>query len=799
MKSSTSYVKDLLFFILSAVITFEAQAAEYDFSVALQLEPTMYAHKKFINHSYDKVSPNQLQEIVTLEALNYFTKVKSFSPVEPANFFIRLQLTYGSYYRMDGYESSYPENYCISLKYESEKTGISVCDDDSVKDAIETVFDKFTDKEEKLLQSINVSKRKIVWLDAVDKGIVYDKNNKPGAVQEGFLNRGGFKQNTRALLSLYFQDKGKEPINFFKSEDLISVIMNSRENINKHEQFLIEIINKTRKRHRMWPFYMHQAVRANAPFEIIQAIGTKKSNYDKFLDDDGNTPLMNAIWSANLKLAKFFIDSGSNPKLKNKQGIGIIHYAATLTPFRKDFEILDFALKQGVNINDVSKQGVQPLAMAVMFNSSNGNPIHGTKLVNAFKKRGSAIDMPKKARSIASSALAQAVYYKDHTTGKRLLELGANIEHHVKDRETPLQLAAANNDLFFVKALLKAGAKTNVIGPDNKTALHYAYPKPEHGLSADMQEIIGLLKQHGANTSIKDNTGKTAEQSYNVAREAYLEEQRILAHNKRMRELKAERERQAREEQARQQRAAEAKRNKGGFNWGKAMAMGAGFLAGGGLHLDAGAQAETIMGIVQDSQEGVEGMSNSTSALNNATQRYKKQNAAKRQTSSIRQSRSSNGGSPAGVLDRYGNYNPACNNPNVQVNSFCQTANAYYDQYVKFVQSGQGNGKHLYKIHKRTVRQMMEMQKNSKNRTTLKLGGSSKNGCTQPSGHAANDPDNWKAYNTCRSSQGLSTTYAPARSTSNKRTNNAATNNTLPAGDMSACRSRGGPGCAVPE
>lgn len=620
----TRKASSLIFYFLILILPFHVHATEYDISLALQIKPTLYAHQRYKNRSYEKVDQLQLQEMATREALEYFKTVKSFSPSEPANYFIRLQLTYG--YFNKGVAD--PDVYCVALTHEDSIMGgfgvYPTCED-SVEDAIEVAFEKLVDEKEDFLGSIDESKRRFIWLDAVDKGITFDKNNKVVIK----VLRKSLKENVRALLSQYFQGENSEPINFYKSDDLIPVIMNSYENITEHEKFLKDIIDRARKKNKMWPFYLHQAVRVNAPIDIIKAIGEKKNfNYDLFLDADGNTPLMHAVWSENLQLTKFFLNEKSDPKIKNNSNIGVIHYAATASPLRKDFKLLDLALKQGLNINDVSNDGVFPLAMAIAVNGANGSPIDGARLVDYYKKHGSSIDLPAKARGKASSPILQAVYFEEHGAGQRLLKYSADIEYHTKNGPTPLQQAASNKDLYFVKALLAAGAKPNVRGAEKKTALHLAYPKPEEELSSNIKKIINLLVSHGADQSIIDDSRKTAEQSYLLAREAYLEEQRILAYNKKMREIKEEQERLAQEERARRHREAKAEERKNGFNWGKAMAMTAGFIAGNGLKLDAEAQADTISGIIRDSQAGVSGISNTTGALNNSTQRYKRESAS---------------------------------------------------------------------------------------------------------------------------------------------------------------------------
>jgi len=67
------------------------------------------------------------------------------------------------------------------------------------------------------------------------------------------------------------------------------------------------------------------------------------------------------------------------------------------------------------------------------------------------------------------------------------------------------------------------------------------------------------------------------------------------------------------------------------FNWGKALALGAGAVAGGGLSLDSDTQASVIAGIVLDSQANTSGTSN----LNTAVQTSLENNAQRAAANSV--------------------------------------------------------------------------------------------------------------------------------------------------------------------
>ena len=74
-----------------------------------------------------------------------------------------------------------------------------------------------------------------------------------------------------------------------------------------------------------------------------------------------------------------------------------------------------------------------------------------------------------------------------------------------------LHIAAMRGDLRTVELLLKAGLDVNQPGDMGYTALHYAYWKgakwPAH--VHEREDVIRLLLEHGASTTVRNEFGKT--------------------------------------------------------------------------------------------------------------------------------------------------------------------------------------------------------------------------------------------------------------------------------------------------
>jgi ankyrin repeat protein len=84
-----------------------------------------------------------------------------------------------------------------------------------------------------------------------------------------------------------------------------------------------------------------------------------------------------------------------------------------------------------------------------------------------------------------------------------ILRLGAAVDLKGQDRETPLYIAAFNNELDLVKILIAAGANVNEEnGKENETALHAA---AKYGYV----DVLQLLLQHGANINARTSRMET--------------------------------------------------------------------------------------------------------------------------------------------------------------------------------------------------------------------------------------------------------------------------------------------------
>jgi hypothetical protein len=151
-----------------------------------------------------------------------------------------------------------------------------------------------------------------------------------------------------------------------------------------------------------------------------------------------------------------------------------------------------------------------------------------------------------------------------------------------------------------------------------------------------------------------------------------------------------------------QRRAEEQAESENGFQWGKLAALTTGALIGGVSHLDAETQASLLSGAVQDSMGGVDGMSNTSSAIGSVGG-----SGGGDVASALNPSAAGGGASFAtrpntligsSACSGYSNDNykeffeANSNGPDVQLHTMCAAAFNYYSAYLNAISLGYSEG-----------------------------------------------------------------------------------------------------------
>eukprot|EP01103_Thecamoeba_quadrilineata_P010302 TRINITY_DN2181_c0_g1_i2.p1 TRINITY_DN2181_c0_g1~~TRINITY_DN2181_c0_g1_i2.p1 ORF type:complete len:251 (+),score=61.88 TRINITY_DN2181_c0_g1_i2:799-1551(+) len=170
---------------------------------------------------------------------------------------------------------------------------------------------------------------------------------------------------------------------------------------------------------------------------------------------DKLTPLHLAVSQKRMDSARLLIERGANIEARTSQEMTVLWMAC----HSGDFELLQFLIEKGAQVETSNHQ--------------------------------------------ADSALCVSCFRGHEKTTELLLKHNANVRHKNCQNNGPLHMAAGiSKNLNIVKLLLRYSAPVNDIGMLGKTPLHLAY-------HARSQPIIQVLLEHGADTNIKDETGKT--------------------------------------------------------------------------------------------------------------------------------------------------------------------------------------------------------------------------------------------------------------------------------------------------
>jgi len=243
--------------------------------------------------------------------------------------------------------------------------------------------------------------------------------------------------------------------------------------------------------------------------EFIAELLKQDANIEARAEYDGNTPLINALSSNNIKVVELLLKHGAAPNARNyRNNIPLF--------FAKSPEAVKLLLEKGAKpttklfMRNWARWGdLNLLKIAIKENF----PVTDKILINAAKnssnpevfpfllKHYSADKKPPLDELLNNAVESQ---YKDISGIKTLLEKGANPNKTNKWGMTPLSVACHKKNLEVVELLLKHGAKLNIVDKQGKTPLMWLMWR------SGPVEIAKTLIAYGANINKKDKQGRTA-------------------------------------------------------------------------------------------------------------------------------------------------------------------------------------------------------------------------------------------------------------------------------------------------
>lgn len=254
-------------------------------------------------------------------------------------------------------------------------------------------------------------------------------------------------------------------------EDIAKILLENNANVN-----LANHLKET-------PLHI---VTKNKESEIVKIL-LKKGADVHAIDSTGNTPIYNAVKTDQLDIITLLINAGAKITAKNISERTPLYYA-------RNFDVIKLLLKNGSKFSELDDKGFKILSFAIGKKDK--------EFVKFLIKNG--IDINLRREPDSKSVLHFAERKDNFDFIKFLFDNGLNVNiQDVLGRTALHEAAWMSITEKYVEFLLKNKANPNI--QDNKGAT------PLHSAAVFMQiPNIKLLLNYGADTSIKDQGGKTA-------------------------------------------------------------------------------------------------------------------------------------------------------------------------------------------------------------------------------------------------------------------------------------------------
>jgi cytohesin len=186
-----------------------------------------------------------------------------------------------------------------------------------------------------------------------------------------------------------------------------------------------------------------------------------------------------AAANGEIERVKLLISEDADVNVKDSEGLTPLHYAAR----EGHKEIVELLLAHGADVN-ISGANYNMTVLEYAMRSNH------TDIVQLLVSKGADI-----------SPLHFALYMKDETKARSLIEGGADVSRRTPNGTTPLDRAVIAGLKDIAELLIAKGADVNAKGTWNWTPLHSAV----HG----SKDIVELLITEGANVNARDGASRT--------------------------------------------------------------------------------------------------------------------------------------------------------------------------------------------------------------------------------------------------------------------------------------------------
>ncbi|PSN51182.1 hypothetical protein C0J52_06044 [Blattella germanica] len=217
---------------------------------------------------------------------------------------------------------------------------------------------------------------------------------------------------------------------------------------------------------------MHFAAEGNLPI-TVDILLKLECKFDS-LNEEGITPLLNAIKRRHGEIAIMLLKHGANPNAQTTFGNSVIHFAAA----ENFVMIVDLLLSLKCDFDNLNKEGETPLLKAIKWRNE--------EIAIKLLMRGANPNLEDK---YGNTVMHFAVVENLAKTVDLLLSLECNFDSLNKEGKTPLLKAIMGKHEEIAIKLLKRGANPNAKDKYGNTPIHYAAEKQLTKLVACLQEL----------------------------------------------------------------------------------------------------------------------------------------------------------------------------------------------------------------------------------------------------------------------------------------------------------------------
>lgn len=230
------------------------------------------------------------------------------------------------------------------------------------------------------------------------------------------------------------------------------------------------------------PEYLYDPI----PIGIEQMLALLEKQNDTATTKTRKMPIFLALMEGKIEKLKTMLRNGTDPNQADEYGKTLLHYATEYSMDKKFFRLL---LECGANVNASTKNGLSPLIIAVLYNS--------TDIANLLINHRANVKDSNNILQWTPLHLASLLGNNDIVTV--LIRKGADVNAAPANQEdhTPLFFATNSNATETAKLLLDSGAATN--GSAFDASAVYAKKKRLQALvkllldRADDQEMLTIL------------------------------------------------------------------------------------------------------------------------------------------------------------------------------------------------------------------------------------------------------------------------------------------------------------------